>query len=422
MSIISKSVRFYLDSRKKWTGDKYTPRPIIVSFSYNGNTLTSSPGFRVAEKDWDYDRQRVKTGLPGAQYANQILDNLNDQLNEIYFSAKSEGIDINNKYIIERLKKKRVVVKSKTFWDYYLEYMDIQTRVIKQSTCKSVKYSFTKFKNFCQSENNLDIRFEDVTPGLLALYTDYLLKIGNTNNTIHSHIKRLKRFISHSKKMKLHNNETYNEYHVPQPLGPIKFLDVSEVKLLMEVQLDLPIEMRARDLLLFACFTGMRYSDIHALKRADIKQHRFDGIDEVYFAAHIRQVKTSQETVVPLLPEALALIKKYEGCKGDSALPQINLQSVNKALKEVGRKAGLNSMQKIERFRGTKRETSYIEKWRILTTHIGRRTFVTISASKGLPINIVASITGQNPETTMRHYMGVVTVDKFKEFTSRIKF
>jgi intergrase/recombinase len=68
------------------------------------------------------------------------------------------------------------------------------------------------------------------------------------------------------------------------------------------------------------------------------------------------------------------------------------------------------------------RETKYVEKCEILTTHIGRKTFVTIAATKGIPINVVASITGQNPATTMKHYMGIVGLEKFKELTSKIKF
>jgi integrase len=228
--------------------------------------------------------------------------------------------------------------------------------------------------------------------------------------------------MNHSKKLNLHKNETYKEYNVPERVGIIKFLELGEVKQLMTVQLDLPVEQKARDLLLFACFTGMRYSDIRALKKADIKQHQFEGVDTVFHAAHIRQLKTSRDIVVPLLPEALSLIREYENDPGEFTFPQLALQTVNNALKEVGKKAGLNSLQKIEVWRGSVKDTTYVEKWRVLSTHMGRRTFVTISATKGLPINVVASITGQNPKTTMLHYMGVVNVEKFRELTTKVKF
>lgn len=424
MNAISKSVRFYLDSRKKWAGDTIVTRPVVVSFSYQGKTFSTTTGFKISQSNWDGHLQRVKATVNRSDQVNLSLDILSERLNDIYFNGVSQGIEITNAYIFKQLRmdKAAIALSHRGFWEQYLDFLEIQKRIIKPSTWKSSKLSYTKFKEYCAASNKLEIKFDDITPGLLAYYTEYLIHIGNTNNTIHSHVKRLKRFLNYSKKMNLHKNETYKEFHLSQPLGPIKFLEMGEVKQLMNVQLDSSVEERSRDLLLFACFTGMRYSDIKVLKAADIKEHRFDGTQEVYHAAHIRQVKTSQETIVPLLPEALALIKKYEGSCRDFALPQLCLYTVNTVLKKVGEKAGLKALQKIEHFRGSIRETSYVEKWRVLTTHIGRRTFVTIAASKGMPINIVASITGQNPTTTMRHYMGVVSIDRFRELTSRVKF
>ncbi len=227
---------------------------------------------------------------------------------------------------------------------------------------------------------------------------------------------------NYSKRLHLHTNETHKEYRIPQHAATIKFLEWDEIKLLMTIQPETDIEEQSRDILLFACFTGMRYSDIRNLKKSDIKEHRFENVEGVFHAAHIRQVKTSRETVVPLLPEALAIIKRHDGWNRESVFPQLANQTVNDALRIVGEKAGLNTLQKVEVFRGAKRETKYLEKWRLLTTHIGRRTFVTISATKGIPINVVASITGQNPATTMRHYMGVVNAEKFKEITSKFQF
>ena len=424
MKTISKSVRFYLERRKKWEGDKDFPRPVMVNFNYQGNNFQTTVGIKVSDKNWDYNRQRVKVGVALAYYINQYLDKLGERISDIYFVSVGKGIVITNKYLLAQIKKSEAEEAKplKTIWEYYSDFLDTQRRVIKSTTYNSSVMSQRRFKEFCKSEGKLNIRFDDITPGLLAHYTDYLIRLGNTNNTIHAHLKRLRRFLNNSKKLNLHKNDAYKEYHVPERVGAIKFLEWGEVRQLMNVQLDSLKEERARDLLLFACFTGMRHSDMRALKTTDIKRHEFEEVGGVFYAAHIRQVKTSQETVVPLLPEAYAILKKYEGWYEDSALPQTCLQKVNEALKEVGKKAGLNAMQKVELFRGPAKETRYVEKWRLLTTHIGRRTFVTISATKGLPINIVASITGQTPAITMKHYMGVVSSEKFKELTAKVKF
>jgi hypothetical protein len=38
---------------------------------------------------------------------------------------------------------------------------------------------------------------------------------------------------------------------------------------------------------------------------------------------------------------------------------------------------------------------------------------VSLAASRGIPIHIIASITGQNAKTTIRHYAGVIDKQKF---------
>ena len=424
MRAVSKSVRFHLERRKKWEDDKDFPRPVLVNFNYQANTFHTTVGIKVSDRNWDYNRQRVKVGVAIAHHINQYLDKLTERINDIYFVSVGKGIVITNTYLLAQIKKSEAEESKplKTIWEYYSDFLETQRRVIKSTTYNSSAMSQRRFKEFCKSEGKLNITFDNVTPGLLAHYTDYLIRVGNTNNTIHAHLKRLRRFLNHTKKLKLHKNDSYKEFHVPERVGVIKFLEWAEVKQLMNVQLDSLKEQRARDLLLFACFTGMRHSDMRALKIADIKCHQFEGIEDVFYAAHIRQIKTSQEIVVPLLPEAYAIIKKYEGWYEDFALPQTCLQKVNEALKEVGKKAGLIAMQKVELFRGPAKETRYVEKWRVLTTHVGRRTFVTISATKGLPINVVASITGQTPAITMKHYMGVVNAEKFKELIAKVKF
>ncbi|HWB64166.1 MAG TPA: site-specific integrase [Chitinophagales bacterium] len=424
MRTIQKYVGYYLQRRKIWEGKKDYPRPLMVSFCYHAKYLTTTIGLRVSENNWDYGKQRVKIGVKNGAEINQYLDKLAEKLNDIYFTALSQDIQITNAYLLAQLKRSETKEgeQPKTFWEYYDEYLVVKKRVIKHSSYKSSMTAYNRFKEFCKREKLLAVKFEDITPPLLARYTDFLISHRNTNNTIHSKLKQIRRFMSYAKRLDLHSNLTYKEYNVSPQVKIITFLERDEIKQLMEVQLDSYLETASRDLLLFGCFTGMRYSDIKNLKRTDIKEHRFEGMESVFHAAHIRQVKTSKETVIPLLPEALSILKQYENMRGEYALPQFPLQTVNNALKIVGQKAELTCQQKTEVFVGVERITDYVPKWKILSTHIGRRTFVTIAATKGIPINVVASITGQNPATTMKHYMGVVSAEKFKEITEKFKF
>lgn len=421
MGAIRKYVGFYLQRRKKWDGDVNYERPVVMVFNYQGKSLFSLTGLKVALCNWDNKRQRVKAAAKRSADANRFLDNLEERINDIYFAGLSEGSTITNAYILDRLKNRDTEPVRMSFWEYYDEYLQMKRTSNGPSTYRTIKSSKNRFKEYCD-DYHPGVKFEDVTPKLLAGYNEFLLKAGNNNNTVNSQLKRLSRFMNYTLKQNLHQNRTFMDYRVKETVGTIKSLDMTEVKQLMDVKLTSVMEQKARDILLFGCFTGMRFSDIRNLKKADIREHRFAGIIDAYHAAHIRQVKTKDEIVVPLLPEAMAILNKYADLPQDAAMPKLALQVVNEVIKNVGKKAKLTATQKVENFKGASVETKYVEKWTILSTHIGRKTFITIAATNGLPINIVASITGQHPATIMKHYLSVIGSEKFKQLMDKMKF
>jgi integrase len=287
---------------------------------------------------------------------------------------------------------------------------------------KSAKTAYNHFKKFCSSKNLTKISFENYDANMKAEFAKFLLAKGNSNNTIHAVQKRITRFLNHAKKIGLHNNDTHKAFNIPERVGSIKFLEWDEVKKLIDLEVEPGIENDARDLFVFCCLTAMRYSDVQNLKKMDIKEHRFNNLEGVQYAAHIRQIKTNKITVIPLLPESIAILKKYKNEKTDFALPQRANQSVNRILKILGRRARLNSLQELIVYRGEECIVTHEPKWKILSTHMGRRTFATMAANKGIPINIACSITGQSPEIMLHHYTGVVDSKKFEEVQKKMQF
>jgi len=422
MREVKKYARFYLQARKKWAGDKQKDKPVIMWFNYNNKCLNTTTGIHTCEQNWDSKKQRLKPGVTRATEVNRYLDLLEQKVNDIYFKALSEGTPINNAYIIERLKSQEPKTKQVSFFGEWEKYFEMQSIRIKPSTLISLRISYNRFKAFCKVKGLTNFTFEDYTPQLKSEYAQFLLKTGNNNNTIHTNHRRMARFLNYAMKVGLHSNDKHKEFQIKQRVGTIKFLEWGEVKQLMDVELQPGMASDARDLFVFCCLTGMRYSDVSNLKKADIKEHTIKGLEGVHYAAHIRQVKTDRPTVIPLLPEALAILEKYKDEKNEFALPHHALQSVNTAIKLVAKEAKLNAVQEKVNYKGSECKTTYSEKWKVLSTHVARRSFVTVAATRGIPINIVASITGQNPATTMKHYMGVIGPDKFREMMEKMKF
>ena len=232
----------------------------------------------------------------------------------------------------------------------------------------------------------------------------------------------MRSFMTYAKRQGLHTNERYKDFNVSAKVGRIFFLEWNEVKTLLDYKPENETERKVLDNFLFGCLTAMRFSDYHSLKRSDINAVDFGLEQKTYNAATIRQIKTDKINEVPLLPEAMAIIERNKEAKGDYALPRMSNQKINEYIKIIGKKAGLNKEVPVDVYKRGKRETKYYQKWERLCTHTGRKSFVSMAVTKGIPINITAAIAGQNVKTTLKHYLGILDKEKYEELMSKMKF
>ena len=100
--------------------------------------------------------------------------------------------------------------------------------------------------------------------------------------------------------------------------------------------------------------------------------------------------KTGVEFFIVLLPEALAIAKKY-----DYKLPLLSNVKYNAYLKEIG------SICKIEK---------------PLHSHIGRHTAATYLLNKSVPMEMVAKVLGHSTTAQTRHYAKLLDRSVFDEF------
>ena len=65
---------------------------------------------------------------------------------------------------------------------------------------------------------------------------------------------------------------------------------------------------KMKDILLFACYTGLSYADIKKLKMSNFHNNGTE------VALIIQRKKTNVESYIPLLPEALEILNNYNFC------------------------------------------------------------------------------------------------------------
>lgn len=175
-----------------------------------------------------------------------------------------------------------------------------------------------------------------------------------------------------------------------EELNQLKNYQISETKQYLE---------RVRDVFLFCCFTGLRYSDVHNLKKSDIR----DGYIE------ITTVKTAERLIIELNNHSKAILDKYKDVEfeGHKALPVISNQKMNDYLKELGELAEINEPVSETYYKGSKRIDTITPKYALLGTHAGRRTFICNALALGIPAQVVMKWTGHSDYKAMKPYIDI---------------
>jgi integrase len=181
-------------------------------------------------------------------------------------------------------------------------------------------------------------------------------------------------------------------------------LTFSEVVHLSELEIKDKRLDKVRDVFVFACLTGLRYSDVSRLKKINFqtltkKDARLSIIDIV-------TQKTGERVSVPLHPIAKAVIKRNGG-----ELPRVpSNQKLNEYLKELCELAQMSEVVQLRGNVGGKMVVKTKAKFESISTHTARRTFATIAyVHFKMPAFLVMKATGHKSE---REFMKYIRIDK----------
>ena len=152
----------------------------------------------------------------------------------------------------------------------------------------------------------------------------------------------------------------------------------------------------ARDLFLFACYTGVAYSDAVTVTRENL----YTGEDGKLWLKY-RRKKNELRASVKLLPEAVALIEKYHDDSRDTLFPMIHYPSMR------------NHMKALAVLAGTKENLCY---------HVGRHSFASlVTLEAGVPIETISSMLGHSNIQTTQVYARVTPKKLFEDMDRLIE-
>lgn len=168
-----------------------------------------------------------------------------------------------------------------------------------------------------------------------------------------------------------------------------------------------------RDWLIISCWTGCRVGDLMKFSMKNIKL--FPG--DIRVIQYI-QNKGKKMVDIPMHPKVSGIIDRLGGFPRAISSAKYNLY-----IKELCESVGLNEMIEGSRQKPitNKREIGTFQKWKLIRSHIGRRSFATNHYNL-LPNKVIMAVTGHTTEKQFLAYIGEVEsdhIDSFLDFWSK---
>ena len=309
----------------------------IYYFIRIGSHMAKIPsGKSIDPKDWDKKNNcPKKTNKQG-----QLLSNyLNKKVSDFYtfiLEQQTSGKPVTVTIALSYFKENCEMTLFK-FWEIQMAEWEYKYA---PATLKSYASVLRILKEF-----NPRLNFGDVTPTMIDRFDRYLSEV--RHNALNG------RFVKHKCTKAILNEAIRKGYVKDNPYKSFKikssevnrmYLTIDEVRGLMtlEIPTDIAILNRVRNIFLFSCLTGLRYSDVMSVKVENIK------LDKGQPRLEFKVTKTKRELMIPLSEEALKLIEIYTPITSKNqnqlVFPKIDNPTINRRLKDLMVLAGVDKL------------------------------------------------------------------------------
>ena len=309
----------------------------------DGRRIELSTSILVDVENWDKSRQKIAGNSQEIRILNNRLLKFVSGIYDIYNQLEA-GRDNFNVYTI---KEKITGISSK---DYFIELFEsiidsIEKKLGKgysQGTLKHYRTTLKRLKDFVKEfyfRKDIEIKCVDYT--FLNSFDIYLKSSQNVGtNTVWGYHRHLKKVLNDAVSMGLIVHNPYENYKVKRGDANRDSLTLKEIQKIEKKRIGIERLVIVRDVFIFACYTGLSYSDIAKLSYHHIHKGD-DGEDWII----IDRNKTGNRCRIPLLPTAKKILKKYKDYPENESkgllLPVRSNQKMNVYLKELADICGI---------------------------------------------------------------------------------
>lgn len=362
--------------------------PIVFRVIYRAQRKDVFTGLTCPPEMWMKEERMVSLKHPSASTINHHLHKILSNAEHHFGRLKYLGEEFTLDDLVNEMKGKTAPPQS------LQDYMELKNKELAERMGVDItKTTWYKYKrtinylneylaykaggrNFPVSKVNLDF--------VSGFYQYMRREKKNSHNSTSALMGCLKSILLPAVKNRVIKENPFDSYVMKREQVDREFLELHEIKALEELKNLSPSLELKRDAFLFACFTGLPYSDLKKMSRIYIQQDN----DGSFYIKHPR-TKNNMLSIVPLLPKAEAILLKYSKTDDfrDFKWKIPCNQKFNEGLKKLGELAGIRKP---------------------MFTHLGRHTFATtVTLSNGVSLESVAKMLGHS---SIKHTQGYAKV------------
>jgi len=397
------SIKFYIDKNKK---DKLGFVAIKANIAHNGKNHWKTFE-KVKPRYWNSKKQLVtanREGEPENRHAaiNSDLNDYRAKANSFFSYCLLNDLPLTEKRIADFFAGKEFKKKSNYNFDKaFKEFLDVTKATKTLATWKNRNTVFQFLTTF-QTFTDTQLSLHDIDSDFFDRLTDYAYNERKTRTNYFAKIVAvLKTFLNWAAERDYYTGTKHRKFRAPEKNIDVVFLTLEEFQKLSSKTYKNPKLDRVRDIYCFGCLTGLRFSDLMQLRQEHLKNGYIEKIIQ----------KLKEPVRIPILPQAQMIIDKYK--HPVNVLPHISNQKFNDYIKKCCKKAKIKSPTVVTNFIGTTSQEVTKPKYKLITAHTSRKTFITLSFFLGMDVKVIKSITGHTQDKTFDKYLKIA--DEMKE-------
>ncbi len=370
-------------------------------------TIRIPTNIKVSVDNWSARSQSVIRGKTTDYYKiNQMLIGQKELVNKIIAELTSKG-----KFQLSEIKQRYIEKTAPVilgFFEIYDEFLILKERTLTRNgikdfkTLKSHLLAFEKHRKdtivLSEIDNIFFEKFEiylsQVKIKVKSKDNDEVISKHLADSTITKNLQTLRVFLNGQLDRGLPINLAYKKYTIKtKPVPALITLEDDEYRMLLNGLENERLE-KVRKLFVLQCSTGLRYSDAIKIRKNHIRN------DTIF----MNSTKTRQKLQIPLNDNAKEILS---ACNYDTSTITISNQKYNDYIKELCEHVGITQpIMKIS-YRGNKEIQEPLKKHEIMSSHHGRRFFITQNLINGVRPEVIMSMTGHVDFRSFKKYIAI---------------